>query len=61
MSDSLCLHGLYPTMLLCPWDSPGKSTGVGLSFPPPGDLEPGSLACPVLQADSLLSEPPEMP
>ena len=24
MSDSLRPHGLYPTRLLCPWDSPGK-------------------------------------
>ena len=22
-------HGLYPTRLLCPWDSPGKNSGVG--------------------------------
>ena len=22
-------HGLYPTRLLCPWDSPGKNIGVG--------------------------------
>ena len=22
-------HGLYPTRLLCPWDSPGKHAGVG--------------------------------
>ena len=29
MSDSLRLHGLYPTRLLCPWDYPGNSTGVG--------------------------------
>ena len=28
MSDSLWPHGLYPTRLLCPWDSPSKSTGV---------------------------------
>ena len=21
-------HGLWPTKLLCPWDSPGKNTGV---------------------------------
>ena len=21
--------GLYPTGLLCPWDSPGKNTGMG--------------------------------
>ena len=25
-------HGLYPTRLLCPWDSPGKNTGVGCQF-----------------------------
>ena len=25
----LATHGLQPTRLLCPWDSPGKSTGVG--------------------------------
>ena len=29
MSDSLRPHGLQPTTLLCPWDFPGKSTGVG--------------------------------
>ena len=25
-------HGLLPTRLLCPWDFPGKSTGVGCHF-----------------------------
>ena len=29
MSDSLRPRGLQPTRLLCPWDFPGKSTGVG--------------------------------
>ena len=29
MSDSQQPHGLQPTRLLCPWDFPGKSTGVG--------------------------------
>ena len=29
MSDSWRPHGLQPTWLLHPWDSPGKSTGVG--------------------------------
>ena len=29
MSDSLGPHGLYPTRPLCPWDFPGKNTGVG--------------------------------
>ena len=27
-SRSLLLYGLWPTRLLCPWDSPGKNTGV---------------------------------
>ena len=27
--DSSQPHGLQPTRLLCPWDFPGKSTGVG--------------------------------
>ena len=29
MSDSSRPHGLQPTRFLCPWDFPGKSTGVG--------------------------------
>ena len=29
VSDSSRSHGLQPTRLLCPWDFPGKSTGVG--------------------------------
>ena len=29
MSDSWQPHGLQPTRLLCPWDLPGKSPGVG--------------------------------
>ena len=32
MSYSLRLHGLYPAKLLCPWNSPGKNTGVGCCF-----------------------------
>ena len=28
VSASLQPHGLYPVRLLCPWDSPGKNTGV---------------------------------
>ena len=28
MSDSLQLHELQPTRLLCPWNSPGQNTGV---------------------------------
>ena len=29
VSDSVRPHGLQPTRLLCPWDSPSKNTGVG--------------------------------
>ena len=32
MSNSLQPHGLYPARLLCPWDSPGKNTGVDYHF-----------------------------
>ena len=53
VSCSLQPHGLSPARLICPWDSPGKNTGVGLPFPPPGDLpdpgiKPASLASPAL-------------
>ena len=52
-------HGLEPTRLLCPWDSPGNSIGVDCHFllqgnlPDPG-IKPGY---PILQADTLSSEP----
>ena len=36
VSDSLWPHGLQPTRLLRPWDSPGKNTGVGCHFLPQG-------------------------
>ena len=29
VSDSLQPHGLWPARLLCPWNFPGKTTGVG--------------------------------
>ena len=32
VSYSLWSYGLYPTGLLCPWNSPGKCTGVGCHF-----------------------------
>ena len=32
MSDSVQPHRWPPTRLLCPWDSPGKNTGVGCHF-----------------------------
>ena len=56
-SLTLWPHGLQPTRLLCPWNSPGKNTGVGCHALDPG-IESGS---PALQADSLPSEPPGKP
>ena len=32
VSNSLQPHGLQPTRLLCPWNLPGKKTGVGCHF-----------------------------
>ena len=32
MSDSVRPHRWQPTKLPCPWDSPGKNTGVGCHF-----------------------------
>ena len=32
LSLTLQPHGLQPPRLLCPWDSPGKNTGVGCHF-----------------------------
>ena len=32
VSDSVQPHRRQPTSLLCPWDSPGKNTGVGCHF-----------------------------
>ena len=34
MSSSLGPHGLQPARLFCPWDSPGKNTGVSSHFLP---------------------------
>ena len=48
--DSLLHHGLQPTRLLCPWDFPGKDTGVGCHFLlqgifPTQGSNPGLLHC----------------
>ena len=63
VSNFLGHHGLQPAKLLCPWDSPGKNTGVGCHFLlqgifPDAGIEPRS---PTLQADSLPSEPQGKP
>ena len=65
MSNSLQPHGPWPTRLLCPWDSPGKNTGVGCHFLlqgifPTQGSNPGSSAG-ALEADALTSEPPGKP
>ena len=62
MSDSLQPRRLWPTRLLCPWNPPGKNTGVGShsllqDLPNPG-IKPRS---PALQADTLWSESPGKP
>ena len=50
VSDSLRPHGLKPSGSLCPWDSPGKNTGVDghsllqVIFPIQGS-DPGLLHC----------------
>ena len=50
VSDSLPLHGLSPARLLCPWESPGKKSGVGChaflqGILPIQGLNPGPLHC----------------
>ena len=50
VSDSLRPRGLKPSGLLCPWDSPGKSTGVGChallqGIFPTQELNPGLVRC----------------
>ena len=50
MSDSAQPHTRQPTRLPCPWDSPGKNTGVGCHFLlqrifPTQGLNPGLLYC----------------
>ena len=39
VSDSVRPHGLQPTRLRRPWDSPGKNTGVGCHFRPMHESE----------------------
>ena len=44
VSDSLKPHGEQPARLLCPWDFPGKSTGVGCHFLLQGIFPPQGLS-----------------
>ena len=66
LSDSLRPYGLQPVRLLCPWNSPGKNTGVGCHallqgiFPTLG-LNPSLFCLLHWQACSLPLMPPGMP
>ena len=56
-------HGLQPTRLLCPWDFPGKNTGVGCHFLSRG-IFPTQGSNPFLlhwQADSIILSHLESP
>ena len=62
-SDALQPHGLQPARLLCPWGFSRQEYWWGLPCFPPGYLpNPGvKPRSPTLQADSLLTGPPEKP
>ena len=58
-------HGLQPTpwTVSCPWNSPGKNTGVVCHFLLQGNFptQRSNLGLPALQVDSLLTKPPGKP
>ena len=55
-------HGLKPGRLLCPWDSPGKNTGVGCHFLFQGIfLTQGSNLSPALAGGLFTTNPPRKP
>ena len=63
---NLQVHGLQPTRLLCPWDSPGKNTQAGCHFLLQGNLpypgtELASLASPALAGAVFTTVPPGKP
>ena len=65
VSESLQPHGLELTRLLCPWDFPGKNTGVDCHFllqdlPNPG-IETVSLTSPTLAGEFFTTVPPKKP
>ena len=66
VSNSLQPHGLQPTGLLCPWNSPGKNTGGGCHFLLQGifltqGLNPHLLSLLHWQVGSLPLAPPGKP
>ena len=62
LSHSSQPHGLEPARLLCPWNSPGESTGrVAILFSRGSSQPRVKLGSPALQADPLLFEPSKKP
>ena len=60
MSDSLQPRGLQPTRLPCPWDSPGKNTGVGHLLQKSHSLSTLiQCVCPGLFGKSAAPRPPQ--
>ena len=60
LSVPLRPHGLQSARFLCPWDSPGKNTGMGRHFLLQG-VFPTQGSNIALQEDSLPSGPPGKP
>ena len=60
MSDSVRPHRWQPTTLPCPWDSPGKTTGVGYHFLLPCMCAKLLQSCPTL-CDPVDGSPPRSP
>ena len=59
-------HGLQPASIFCPWDSPGKNTGMGCPFLIQGNLpnsgtEPAFPASPALAGKFFITEPAGKP
>ena len=65
VSTSLRFYGLQPTRLLCPWDSPGKNTGMGCCallqriFPTQGLNSISCVSC--IAGEFFTTEPPGKP
>ena len=63
VSNFLQPRGLWLTRLLCPWNLPGKNSGVGCHFLlqgifPDPEIEPASLASPALAERFFTTAPP---
>ena len=61
MSSSLWPQGLSRSRLLCPWNCPGKNTGLGCRDIPNSGIKPASLASSVLAGGFFTTAPPRKP